>query len=756
MMFFPPTTSASTDDGLDSQLLAFDLPPATIFTNEYGDFLASSSMVLLVVFLRRTYSTTRSFILCDSRSPTVLLRPVPTFGPPRIRSMVIHRVCSLLQVLSFPGAGCLPFVFRFFLQIEMVFYIYSYSQQFFFLSVPTLSKTLQRTTKMNYYCGVFTSGQRFLFFVCKNEQPQELGTTITSTANNNDLSPVLFQNVVATICEELSADSVVLLYISASGKASRGIVSLSTSSGTAAKSTEEETHADQQAVDIASDANSVSPMSSPQDSPTTQRPTVQNRGRPSNSSGGGLWLGSRGNGGLNSIYPGDVIPFTRKPLFIIIDSDNSNAFKAGHVNEVDIVEEDVALLGFGHAEVMASSHFSSSKLSCLMARVVVRLMVAYVWFLRSPLGLAFTFLVVIWLASIISGSVLSWCDPVKGSWPSLVASHNRLWKPEWLLSSSPNLLSCIPLKFYHVLGAVELLSACCSFSGSCKSLRFSLFPSVLHFPSPLSISIFSSTLALVLVPRHNPRRRASNSTSIGPQAIASCDLVAIILIRRSPSYQFISGSERGEPAALLLSPTVQPVCANTSSTDSSRYPNNGNLFTFFLTAPLLAFCRLVGLSTSNLGMAAYDQAEKLLSSFLSDWGMILAMSHSLDLVWARILSDPFLRRLILRFIFCRACLALYAPSLNKKECIPECLPRLPDEVLHTSTTVESCVFHLARCLQVVDQFTFSASISISDDMAAGSGQDDCASSESIRNQTSDMTLDSSEVQEEHFVEENGH
>jgi len=33
--------------------------------------------------------------------------------------------------------------------------------------------------------------------------------------------------------------------------------------------------------------------------------------------------------GTNNLYPGDLIPFTRKPLFLIIDSDNSHAFKAG-------------------------------------------------------------------------------------------------------------------------------------------------------------------------------------------------------------------------------------------------------------------------------------------------------------------------------------------------------------------------------------------------------------------------------------------
>jgi len=28
-----------------------------------------------------------------------------------------------------------------------------------------------------------------------------------------------------------------------------------------------------------------------------------------------------------SLHPGDLYPFTRKPLFVIIDSDNSSAFE---------------------------------------------------------------------------------------------------------------------------------------------------------------------------------------------------------------------------------------------------------------------------------------------------------------------------------------------------------------------------------------------------------------------------------------------
>ncbi|BBG97080.1 Protein of unknown function D [Prunus dulcis] len=56
----------------------------------------------------------------------------------------------------------------------------------------------------------------------------------------------------------------------------------------------------------------------------------------------------------------------------------------------------------------------------------------------------------------------------------------------------------------------------------------------------------------------------------------------------------------------------------------------------------------------------YNKAEKLLSSSFSDWGSTLVTSDTIDPVWAQILSDPFLRRLLLRFLFCRAALSLYA------------------------------------------------------------------------------------------------
>ena len=65
--------------------------------------------------------------------------------------------------------------------------------------------------------------------------------------------------------------------------------------------------------------------------------------------------------------------------------------------------------------------------------------------------------------------------------------------------------------------------------------------------------------------------------------------------------QSISGLERGEPAVLLLSPSMQPDDKGTGIPSSVSYATScGNLFTFFLTAPFLAFCRVVGISNTTL------------------------------------------------------------------------------------------------------------------------------------------------------------
>ncbi|KAH8507730.1 hypothetical protein H0E87_010041 [Populus deltoides] len=178
-------------------------------------------------------------------------------------------------------------------------------------------------------------------------------------------------------------------------------------------------------------------------------------------------------------------------------------------------------------------------------------------------------------------------------------------------------------------------------------------------------------------------------------------LFLIIDSDNSHAFKVLHGAERGEPAALLLSP-LRPAFKNPSAVDTTH---NGSQFTFFLTAPLQAFCQMVGL-ISDSDMDSYNDAEEILSLAFSEWEVILCTSKGLDLVWAQVLSDPFLRRLILRFIFCRSVLSVFCPPEDDEQYLPVCLPHLPSSVSARSEVVQSAIIQLANHLKVADCFQF--------------------------------------------------
>ncbi|ONM22412.1 Signal transducer [Zea mays] len=76
---------------------------------------------------------------------------------------------------------------------------------------------------------------------------------------------------------------------------------------------------------------------------------------------------------------------------------------------------------------------------------------------------------------------------------------------------------------------------------------------------------------------------------------------------------------------------------------------HGSQFTYFLTAPMQAFCQLAGI-TSDIDTDTYANAENILFSALEEYEGILCTSVGLNNVWGQILPDPFLRRLILRYL----------------------------------------------------------------------------------------------------------
>ncbi|PWA67613.1 hypothetical protein CTI12_AA316830 [Artemisia annua] len=170
----------------------------------------------------------------------------------------------------------------------------------------------------------------------------------------------------------------------------------------------------------------------------------------------------------------------------------------------------------------------------------------------------------------------------------------------------------------------------------------------------------------------------------------------------SKAFQAINRAEKGEPVALLLSPNSS--CPMHGAIDP-RQPS-GSQFTSFLTVPLQSLIVLLGFSGSDIEMEKLNKAQTALSSSLDKWGEMLASLDTLHPVWAQVLEDPFLRRLLLRFIFCRAVLALYAPTSGKREYLPECSPPLPDAL--SPTTPSS----IATVLQIADIFGAATMLNI--------------------------------------------
>ncbi|KZV30101.1 hypothetical protein F511_19644 [Dorcoceras hygrometricum] len=165
----------------------------------------------------------------------------------------------------------------------------------------------------------------------------------------------------------------------------------------------------------------------------------------------------------------------------------------------------------------------------------------------------------------------------------------------------------------------------------------------------------------------------------------------------------LHGAERGEPVALFLSP-LRSSFRNPSGLSMTQ---NGSQFTLFLTAPLQCFCQLVDYNLDTDSMDVYNSAESILISAFSEWEGILCTSTSLDLVWAQLLTDPFLRRLIIRFIFCRAVLSLFCLRENDEQYLPICIPELPGAVAANSKAIQPAINRLAENFKVADCFSFS-------------------------------------------------
>ncbi|MQL70536.1 hypothetical protein Taro_002830, partial [Colocasia esculenta] len=168
----------------------------------------------------------------------------------------------------------------------------------------------------------------------------------------------------------------------------------------------------------------------------------------------------------------------------------------------------------------------------------------------------------------------------------------------------------------------------CSATGLCFGSRAN---SGLNCLYPSDLIPFTRRSLFLIIDSDNSRAfKADQSLQL---VESDCYLSTIVLY----------GAERGEIPVLLLSPE-RSISQSPSSTDLT---SNGSMFTYFLASPLQAFCQLVGLS--DIDPETYNSSETILLAAFAQWEVVLCTSDCLSQVYAQVLPDPFLRRLIIRF-----------------------------------------------------------------------------------------------------------
>lgn len=124
----------------------------------------------------------------------------------------------------------------------------------------------------------------------------------------------------------------------------------------------------------------------------------------------------------------------------------------------------------------------------------------------------------------------------------------------------------------------------------------------------------------------------------------------------------------------------------------------GNLLTLFLNSPILGFSHVSDVwdftperwkatqesieSTENFIYEQLYNSTTVGTRFIHSY-FDQSLTHSLDLSYKRFMEDLFLRRLIVRYLFCYIVL-LYHKNYKETRYLPDCRPSMPVEILQNS------------------------------------------------------------------------
>ncbi|XP_033108155.1 protein SCAI-like [Anneissia japonica] len=167
----------------------------------------------------------------------------------------------------------------------------------------------------------------------------------------------------------------------------------------------------------------------------------------------------------------------------------------------------------------------------------------------------------------------------------------------------------------------------------------------------------------------------------------------LFLIVDSPNSHVFKGIPNlfGQPVIILMSPVALPL------TLQERCPMKGNLFTLFLSDPLMAFCSICDIT--DVPADLWAKCKKVMVKVVNDSANLLCKSRGIDHVYMQFYGDEFLRLFILRYVFCYATLR-YHRGFKDESFYPQSHPDLRGNDIMENALLHKHVLELASILDV--------------------------------------------------------
>ena len=128
----------------------------------------------------------------------------------------------------------------------------------------------------------------------------------------------------------------------------------------------------------------------------------------------------------------------------------------------------------------------------------------------------------------------------------------------------------------------------------------------------------------------------------------------------------------GEPFMCIISPQTLPQAVEDSM------ENAGGLLTLFLSDPLMGVCKVCGLE--DISEKSHVRCTVIVKTFFFEAAKFFLKSKALNFDVLCFLSDPFLKLILVKFLFCSYVLRLHRSFKNRTQW-PRCVPELPLDLL---------------------------------------------------------------------------